>query len=55
VAHESELSTHEATLAAGQKELEEARTQVLACELTADVKDMRLNSREEELVDREKR
>jgi hypothetical protein len=36
------------------KDLEETRTRVLARELTADIRDMRLNSREEELADREK-
>jgi hypothetical protein len=38
----------------GQKELEESRAEVLTHELAADVRDGRLNSREEELADREK-
>jgi hypothetical protein len=44
---ESELNTHEATLVAGQKELEEAHAGVLAHELTANIRDGCLNSREE--------
>jgi hypothetical protein len=38
----------------GQKELEGTRTRVLTRELSADVRDGCLNSREEELADREK-
>jgi hypothetical protein len=53
--HESKLSSREATLAAEQKGLEETRARVLACELTANIRDVRLNSKEEELVYREKR
>jgi hypothetical protein len=51
---ESDLSSHEATLAVERKDLKETRAGVLACELAADIRDVRLNSREEELVDREK-
>jgi hypothetical protein len=53
--HESGLSSHEATLAVEQKDLEETRIRILARVLAADIRDVRLNSREEELVDREKR
>jgi uncharacterized protein (DUF3084 family) len=53
--HESELNSHEATLAVEQKELEGAHAGVLAHELTAEVRDGHLNSREEEMADREKR
>jgi uncharacterized protein (DUF3084 family) len=53
--HESGLSSHEATLAVEQKDLEETRIRILARVLAADIRDVRLNSREEELADREKR
>jgi hypothetical protein len=53
--HESNLNNCEATLAAEQKDLEETHVGVLARELTIDIRDLRRNSREEELVDREKR
>jgi hypothetical protein len=52
---ESDLNNREATLAAERKDLEETHTGVLAHELTAIITDLRLNSREEELGDREKR
>jgi hypothetical protein len=35
--HESKLNSREATLAAGQKDLEDTHVGVLACELTAEV------------------
>jgi hypothetical protein len=38
-----------------RKDLEETHTVVLARELTTDIRDVRLNSREEELADKEKR
>jgi hypothetical protein len=53
--HESNLSSREATLAAEWKDLKGTRVGVLARELAADIRDVRLNSREEELGDREKR
>jgi hypothetical protein len=53
VTHESNLNTRKATLVAGQKGLEDARVHVLDHELTANVRDRRLNSREE-LADRDK-
>jgi hypothetical protein len=52
---ESDLNNREATLAAERKDLEETHTGALAHELTAIITDLRLNSREEELGDREKR
>jgi uncharacterized protein (DUF3084 family) len=55
VTRESDLSHRNATLAVKQKDLEETCTGMLARELTIDIRDVRLNSREEELVDREKR
>jgi hypothetical protein len=51
----ADLSSREATLAVEQKDLEETHAGVLARELTTDIRDVRLNSREEELADREKR
>jgi hypothetical protein len=51
----ADLSSREATLAVEQKDLEETHAGVLAHELTTDIRDVRLNSREEELADREKR
>jgi hypothetical protein len=51
---ESDLNNHEATLATERKDLEETRVVVLAHELAVDVRDVGLNSREEELADREK-
>jgi uncharacterized protein (DUF3084 family) len=48
---EFDLSSREATLAVGRKDLEETHIKILARELTADIRDMRLNSREEELVE----
>jgi hypothetical protein len=53
--HESNLNSREATLEAGQKSLEETRTEVLGHELTAGIRDQRLNSRVVELASREKR
>jgi hypothetical protein len=53
--HESDLDCCEATLAAERKSLEEACAGVLARELAADISDIHLNSREEELADRKKR
>jgi hypothetical protein len=53
--HEADLNTREATLETSQKSLEETRTEILGCELTADIRDACLNSREEELADMEKR
>jgi hypothetical protein len=52
--HESDLSNREATLAVEQKDQDETRVRILSCELTANIRGMRLNSREEELEDREK-
>jgi hypothetical protein len=52
--HESNISSREATQAAEWKNLEETRARVLAHELTADNRDMRLNSREEEMANKEK-
>jgi hypothetical protein len=51
---ESDLNNHEAALAVEWKDLEETRAIVLARELAADIRDAGLNSREEELADREK-
>jgi hypothetical protein len=48
------LTSHEAIIAVERKDLEETHAMVLACELTADIRDSGLNSREEELIDREK-
>jgi hypothetical protein len=53
--HESNLSSREATLAVEWKDLKGTRVGVLARELAADIRDVCLNSREEELGDREKR
>jgi hypothetical protein len=53
--HESDLSSHATTLAMEWKDLEETRAGVLARELTSDIRDVRLNSKDEELADREKR
>jgi uncharacterized protein (DUF3084 family) len=53
--HESDLDCCEATLAAERKSLEVACAGVLARELAADISDVHLNSREEELADREER
>jgi hypothetical protein len=53
--HELEaLTSREATLRVERKDLEETHVVVLARELTADIRDSGLNSREE-LADREKR
>jgi hypothetical protein len=52
---ESDLSSREANLAVERKDLEEIRTRILARELTVDIKDVHLNSMEEELADWEKR
>jgi hypothetical protein len=54
VIHESDLSSHKATLAVERKDLEETRIRIMAHEVAADIRDMHLNSREEELVDMEK-
>jgi hypothetical protein len=48
------LASREATIAVEQKDLDETNTVVLAHELTANIKDSGLNSREEELDHREK-
>jgi hypothetical protein len=53
--HESDLNNHEATLAAEREAREGTRSGVLACELAATNRDERLNSREGELADKEKR
>jgi uncharacterized protein (DUF3084 family) len=53
--HESDLSSRATTLAMEWKDLEETRAGVLARELTSDIRDVRLNSKDEELADREKR
>jgi hypothetical protein len=53
VVHESDLNKYEATLASERKDLEETRVVALAHELTTDIRDACLNSREE-LADREK-
>jgi hypothetical protein len=53
--HESDLSSREATLPAEWKDMEETRTRVLSSELTTDIREVRLNSREEDLADSEKR
>jgi hypothetical protein len=45
--------SREATVAAERKDLEETRTKVLAHELTIDIRDSGLNSREEELAGRQ--
>jgi hypothetical protein len=52
---ESDLNNCEATLTVERKDLEETHVMVLFRSLTADVRDLGLNSREEELSDREKR
>jgi hypothetical protein len=54
MSRESDLNNRKATLAVERKDMEEARTGVLACELAADIRDISLNSREGELVDTEK-
>jgi hypothetical protein len=48
------LATREAAIAAERKDLEETHAVVLAHELTADIRDSGLNSKEEELADGEK-
>jgi hypothetical protein len=48
------LASREATIAVEQKDLDETNTVVLAHELTANIKDSGLNSREEELDHKEK-
>jgi hypothetical protein len=53
--HGSSLESHEATLAAEQKDFEDARASILACELTADVRKSALDTRVAEMIDREKR
>jgi hypothetical protein len=50
---ESDLNNHEFTLAAKRNDLEETHAVVLARELTADIRDAGLNSREEKLANRE--
>jgi hypothetical protein len=54
VAHEFDLSSHEATVAAERNDLEETHSRILARELAADIRDMHLSSKEEELADKEK-
>jgi hypothetical protein len=51
----ADLSSREATLVVERKDLEETHAGVLARELATDIRDVRLNSREEELADRERR
>jgi hypothetical protein len=53
--HESNLESRETTLAAEQKDFEDARASVLACELAADVRESALDTRATELADMEKR
>jgi hypothetical protein len=53
--HEADLNSREATLAVERKGLEDTHGGVLARELTAYIRDVRLNSKVEELADREKR
>jgi hypothetical protein len=52
--HDSDHNNHEATLTVEWKDLEQTHIMLLARELITDITDARLNSREEELVDREK-
>jgi hypothetical protein len=52
--HETDLDSHEATLAGEHESLEMTRSEVLAHDLAADIKDERLNSWAMELMDREK-
>jgi hypothetical protein len=52
--HEADLNTCEATLEADQKSLADLRIEILACELTTDLKANHLAFRERELADREK-
>jgi hypothetical protein len=52
--HDSDLSSCEATLVVEQKDLEVTHARILTRELTADIRDVRLNSREAELADSEK-
>jgi hypothetical protein len=54
VSRKSDLSSREATLAIMRKGLEETYARVLASVLTADIRNMHLNTREEELADRKK-
>jgi hypothetical protein len=53
--HGSSLESHEATLAAEQKDFEDARASILARELTADVRKSALDTRAAKMIDREKR
>jgi hypothetical protein len=50
----SSLDSHKATLEAGQKALEDAHLMVMACELTADIRETDLDTRAVELAEREK-
>jgi hypothetical protein len=52
---ESSLESHEAALAANQKDFEDPRASVLAHELTADIRESALDTRAAEVADREKR
>jgi hypothetical protein len=53
--HESSLESHEAALAAKQKDFEDAHASVLAHELATDVKENALDTRAVEVADRERR
>jgi hypothetical protein len=53
--HESDLSSRGATLGMERKDQEVAHVRVLACELAANVRDEHMNSKADELADREKR
>jgi hypothetical protein len=55
VTHESSLESHEATLAAKQKDFVDARASILARKLATNVKESALDTRAAEVVDREKR
>jgi hypothetical protein len=53
--YESSLESHEATLAAEQKDFEDVCASVLAHELVADVRENALDTRAAEVADRERR
>jgi hypothetical protein len=52
--HESSLNSHEDTLTAKRKALEDAHVRLLAHELTADMRESGLNSKAVELAEKEK-
>jgi hypothetical protein len=52
---ESSLENHEAALAAEQRDFEDTRASVLACELAADIREGALETRAAEVADRERR